>query len=119
MATVVTAAVRWAKRNDVMDIVVAGHHVGPLLSKIAAELEFGADTKITMVAFGARGRGKSARNVAFLEVVRSTSETSAIEAGRPDEYLYDIRALYEAGDLADMLRKSDTHTVIRLPAAAR
>jgi hypothetical protein len=117
---IIAAVVGWAERNGVRDVIITGHHVGAMLAcEIVVKLRFDAGTRVTVVAFGARGSGGAARNVSLLEVVRGMRDTDATESGRPDEYLYDIRALYEAGDLADMLRKNDTHTVIRLPAAAR
>jgi hypothetical protein len=65
------------------------------------------------IAFGAEPAGLS--GVTRIDVLRAPGEGD----GMADEYLYDIRALYEAGDLGDMLRNDGRHTVIRIPAAVR
>lgn len=118
LTPVVAAALGWAERKDVQEIVIAGHNTGAALAcDVASRLPLDVSTRLTVVALGARGSGGIAGNVSLFEVVRDAAEVA--EPGRPDEYVYDIRALYEAGDLADMLRDSDSHTVIRIPAAAR
>lgn len=118
LTPVVAAALGWAERRDVQGIIIAGHSGGAILAcAVASRLRLGTGTKLTVVAFGARGNGGVGRDVSLFEVVRDAPEEA--ETGRPDEYVYDIRALYEAGDLADMLRENDRHTVIRIPAAAR
>jgi hypothetical protein len=114
---IITAALAWAGRNSVADVVLAGHDDG---ARIACEAVAGVRTgtiSLSVVAFGAGDMIGTGRSVPLLEVVREVSESGSL--GRPDEYLHDIRVLYETGDLADMLRDSDTHTVIRIPASAR
>jgi hypothetical protein len=118
VARVLAAVMGWASAAGVADVVVAGHHAGALLAcEAAAGVSPPAGMRLTVVAFGAGPRRVAPGDVAMLEVVRGMQAPVAAE--RPDEYLHDIRALYETGDLADMLRENETHTVIRLPAAAR
>lgn len=117
VSRIVASAAGWAARNGVGDVVVAGYHDGAVLAGGAvARLRPEEGVRLTVVAFGAEmPRDFAAEGSAVLEVVRGGRAPASAE--RPEEYLHDIRALYETGDLADMLRDDETHTVIRLPAA--
>ncbi len=112
--TVLQHALGWADRGAVREVVVAAHGFGADLAAMACEgLRAAAGGRLLLVAFGADPTGRS--GVPRIDVLRYPPDAEAMA----DEYLYDIRALYETGDLAEMMRNDGRHTVIRIPAAAR
>ncbi|WP_456717593.1 MULTISPECIES: hypothetical protein [unclassified Bradyrhizobium] len=109
-AEVVSAVMRWAATKGDARFVVAGCDAGARIAKAVATA-VDAD-ELTVVAFGRERRGEVPDHIRLFEIVAAPSGE---RRRRADGYLAEIRALYEAGDLAEMLGRDDAHTIIELP----
>lgn len=111
--SVVSAVMRWAVSKGNPRFVIAGYGSGArIATALAPDLEVPEGSTLSVVAFG-RDRGVvMPDHVRLFEIVASAA---AGRRRRADGYLAEIRALYEAGDLAEMLGRQDAHVVIRLP----
>jgi hypothetical protein len=110
-AAVVSAVRRWAANKGPARFVVAGCDAGAPMAKAVAGAVDDAN-ELTVVAFGRERRGEVPDHVRLFEIIAAPGGE---RRRRADGYLAEIRALYEAGDLAEMLEREDAHTVIELP----
>lgn len=112
-AAVVSAVMRWGASRGNPRFVVAGYDAGArIATALAPAVEVPAGSTLSVVAFG-RDRGVALPDhVRLFEIV---APAAGSRRRRADGYLAEIRSLYEAGDLAEMLGRDDAHVIIRLP----
>lgn len=112
VAAVVSAVLKWASNRGSPRFVLAGFDAGASLAKaVASMVSVPKSATLTVVAFGKERGGAVPEHVNLLEVV---APPAGDRRRRADGYLAEIRSLYEAGDLADMLGRDDSHTIIKL-----